>query len=56
VWLVVARWMRVNRKSSVMIYSLHFAKQPLFANGCFNPIAIFAVSRTFRKLLPHQLN
>ena len=56
VWLVVARWMRVNRKSSVMIYSLHFAKQLLFANGCFNPIAIFAVSRTFRKLLPHKLN
>jgi gastrin-releasing peptide receptor len=56
VWLVVAGWMRVNKKSSVMIYSLHFAKQLLFANGCFNPIAIFAVSRTFRKMLPHQLN
>jgi hypothetical protein len=23
----------------------------LFANGCFNPIAMFAVSKTFRKLL-----
>jgi gastrin-releasing peptide receptor len=56
VWLVAARWMRVNIKSFVMIYSLHFSKQLLFANGCFNPIAIFAVSRTFRKLLPHQLN
>jgi hypothetical protein len=56
VWLVVARWMRVEIKSSVMIYSLHFTKQLLFANGCFNPIAMFAVSKTFRKLLARHVN
>jgi gastrin-releasing peptide receptor len=55
-WVVVARWMPVDIKSSVMIYSLHFSKQLLFANGCFNPIAMFAVSKTFRKLLARHVH
>jgi hypothetical protein len=56
VWLVVARWMRVNIHSPIMIYFLHLTKQLLFAGGCFNPIAIFVLSSTFRKLLPHQVS
>jgi len=50
-WLVVVRFVGVNTHSPFMVYALHFAKQMLFANGCFNPIAMFAVSNTFRKLL-----
>jgi predicted nucleic acid-binding Zn ribbon protein len=51
VWIVLARWVGVDRKSPVMIYALHLTKELLFANGCFNPIAMFAVSSTLRKLL-----
>ena len=38
-----------------MVYALHFTKQVLFANGCFNPIAMFVVSSTFRKLLARHV-
>ena len=51
VWIVLARCAGVNKYSPIMIYALHFTKQLLFANGCFNPIAMFVVSSTFRKLL-----
>ena len=51
VWVLLAHWVRVDRKSPIMIYALHFSKQMLFANGCFNPIAMFAVSSTLRSLL-----
>jgi hypothetical protein len=50
-WVVLVRFVRVDVKSPITIYALHFTKQMLFANGCFNPIAMFAVSKTFRKLL-----
>jgi hypothetical protein len=51
VWIVLARWVGVDTKSPIMIYALHLTKELLFANGCFNPIAMFAVSSTLRKLL-----
>jgi gastrin-releasing peptide receptor len=51
VWIVLARCAGVNKYSAIMIYALNFTKQLLFANGCFNPIAMFVVSSTFRKLL-----
>ena len=56
VWVLLARWVRVDVKSPIMIYALHFSKQMLFANGCFNPIAMFAVSNTLRKLLVRQVS
>jgi hypothetical protein len=49
VWVFLANGMGVNIHSPIMIYDLH--EQLLFVNECFNPIAIFAVSSTFRKLL-----
>jgi hypothetical protein len=54
VWVLLTRFVRVDIKTPFMICALHFTKQMLFANGCFNPIAMFFVSSTFRKLLaPH---
>jgi hypothetical protein len=50
-WVVLERFVRLDIDTPIMIYTLHFTKQLLFANGCFNPIAMFAVSKTFRKLL-----
>jgi len=55
-WIVLVRFVRVDTHSPFMVYALHFTKQMLFANGCFNPIAMFAVSNTFRKLLVRHLN
>jgi hypothetical protein len=55
-WVLFARWVRVDTKSPIMIYALHFSKQLLFANGCFNPIAMFAVSSTLRKFLVRHVN
>jgi hypothetical protein len=54
--MFLARFVRVDIKSPIMIYALHFTKQMLFANECFNPIAVFAVSSTFRKLLARHVN
>jgi hypothetical protein len=56
IWVVLARCVRVDIHSPVMIYSLHFSKQLFFANGCFNPIAMFAVSSTLRKMLVRHVN
>jgi len=50
-WVLLVYFVGLDIKSSIMIYTLHFTKQMLFANGCFNPIAMFAVSNTFRTLL-----
>ena len=55
IWVLLARCMLVSTKSPIMIYALHFTKQLLFANGCFNPIAMFVVSSTFRKLLARHV-
>jgi hypothetical protein len=56
VWTALARWVKLDIKSPVMIYALHLTKQMLFANGCFNPIAMFAVSSTLRKLLVRHVS
>jgi len=56
VWTMLARWVQVNIHSPIMVYALHFTKQMLFANGCFNPIAMFAVSSTLRKLLVRHVS
>jgi len=56
IWVMLARCVQVDTKSPIMIYSLHLTKQLLFANGCFNPIAMFAVSSNLRKMLPHQVS
>jgi hypothetical protein len=51
VWVVLERWVGLDKKSTIMTYALHLTKQLLFANGCFNPIAMFVVSSTLRNLL-----
>jgi hypothetical protein len=56
IWVMLARCVQVDTKSPIMIYFLHLTKQLLFANGCFNPIGMFAVSSNLRKMLPHQVN
>jgi len=56
IWVVLARCVQVNMHSPIMIYALHFTKQLLFANGCFNPIAMFAVSSNLRKMLVRHVN
>jgi hypothetical protein len=56
VWVVLARWVSVDIQSPIMIYAHHFTKQMLFANGCFNPIAMFAVSSTLRKMLVRHVS
>jgi hypothetical protein len=51
IWVLLANGLSVNIYSPIMNYALHVTKQLLFANGCFNPIAIFAVSSKLKKLL-----
>jgi hypothetical protein len=55
-WVLLAHGLGVNRNTPIMVYALHFTNQVLFANGCFNPIAMFVVSSTFRKLLARHVN
>jgi hypothetical protein len=50
VWVLLARWVRVDKNTPIMIYALYLSKHLLFANGCFNPIALFTVSSNFRRL------
>jgi gastrin-releasing peptide receptor len=56
IWVVLARWVRVDKNTPVMIYFLYLSKHLLFANGCFNPIALFSVSSTFRKTLARHIS
>jgi hypothetical protein len=56
VWVVLTRCVLVDKISSIMIYARHITKQMLFANGCFNPIAMFVESSTFRNLLARHVN
>ena len=56
VWVLLVRFVGVDKNSPITIYAHHFTKQLLFANGCFNPVAMFAVSRTLRKLLVRHVN
>jgi hypothetical protein len=56
IWVLLVNGLGVSIKSPIMIYALHLTKQVLFANGCFNPIAMFAVSSTLRKLLVRHMN
>jgi gastrin-releasing peptide receptor len=56
IWVVLVRFVPVDVKSPIMIYAVHFAKQLLFANECFNPIAMFTVSTKCRKLLASHVN
>jgi hypothetical protein len=56
VWILLVRFVRVDKNSPFMICALHFTKQMLFANGCFNPIAMFIVSNRFRQLLFRNVN
>jgi gastrin-releasing peptide receptor len=55
VWILLAHGFGVDRNTPTMVYALHFTKQLLFANGCFNPIAMFVVSSTFRMLLSRHV-
>ncbi|XP_069673821.1 neuromedin-B receptor-like isoform X2 [Periplaneta americana] len=49
-WVALVRWARFDEAKPAMVVSLYITKYLLFANGCFNPIALFIVSTTFRKL------
>jgi hypothetical protein len=51
VWVLLTRWVRLDRRHPIMIYALSLSKHLLFANGCFNPIALFIVSSKFRNRL-----
>jgi gastrin-releasing peptide receptor len=55
VWVLLARWVRVDKNTPVMIYALYLSKHLLFANGCFNPIALFIVSSMFRKMFARHI-
>jgi len=50
VWVLLVRWGRVNEHHPIMIYGLYLSKHLLFANGCFNPIALFIVSSRFKDM------
>jgi len=56
VWVLLVRFVGVDKNSPITIYAHHFTKQLLFANGCFNPIAMFAVSSKLRKLLVRHVS
>jgi hypothetical protein len=55
VWVLLARWVRLDKHQPSMVYALYFTKIMLFANGCFNPIALFTVSTVFRRLFVRYL-
>jgi gastrin-releasing peptide receptor len=55
IWVLLARWVRLNKQHPIMIFALYLSKQLLFANGCFNPIALFIVSSAFRRLFVRYL-
>lgn len=50
VMILLVRWVHVSERNPLVFYSINTSKHLLFANGCFNPIALFVVSGTFRKL------
>jgi hypothetical protein len=51
VMILLIRLVYVNKTSPLVFYPFRLSRYLLFANGCFNPIALFAVSGKFRKLL-----
>jgi hypothetical protein len=53
VMILLIRCVRVSERNPLVFYSLHMSKHLLFADGCFNSIALIAVSCTFRKLFIH---
>ncbi|KDR09647.1 neuropeptide CCHamide-2 receptor-like isoform X2 [Zootermopsis nevadensis] len=50
VMILLIHCVDVSERNPLVFYSLHVSKHLLFANGCFNPIALIVVSGTFRKL------
>jgi gastrin-releasing peptide receptor len=54
VMILLIRMVNVDKTSPYIFYPFRLSRYLLFANGCFNPIALFAVSRKFRKLLANR--
>ena len=54
-WATVVYWTDADRQSAIVLVSEYVTKYLLFANGCFNPIALCAASGTFRKLFKRYL-
>jgi gastrin-releasing peptide receptor len=54
VMILLIRVVYVNERNPFVFYSHRVSRQLLFANGCFNPIALFVVSRKFRELLENR--
>jgi hypothetical protein len=54
-WAAVVYWTDPDRQSALVLVSEYVTKYLLFANGCFNPIALCVASGTFRKLFKRYL-
>ena len=54
-WAAVVYWTDPDRQSVIVLVSEYITKYLLFANGCFNPIALCIASGTFRKLFKRYL-
>jgi hypothetical protein len=49
-WTAVVYWTDPDRQSAIVLVSECVTKYLLFANGCFNPMALYVASETFSKL------
>jgi gastrin-releasing peptide receptor len=54
-WCLIVYWWRMDREDTVVLYAEFLSKYLLFANGCFNPIALFISSSNFRTLFVRHL-
>lgn len=54
VMILIMRLLYVGKISLLLFYPLRLSRYLLFANGCFNPITMFAVRGKFRKLLVNR--
>ncbi|KAJ4449192.1 hypothetical protein ANN_00589 [Periplaneta americana] len=53
-WVMI-RWIGFDETYASMLISLYITKYLLFANGCFNPIALFITSSDFKESLTSDL-
>lgn len=55
IWNIYAYWTDINRHTPVSLILEYFSKHLLFLNSCFNPLALFMTSSTFRRLFKKYL-
>ncbi|XP_069682436.1 neuropeptide CCHamide-2 receptor-like [Periplaneta americana] len=55
VWNMAVYWGELERNSPLVLFTAYLTKYLLFLNACFNPIALYISSVTYRNLFRHYL-